>query len=269
MANEAEKRRWNDEAWARMWPRREAVTDRITPYLLEALALQPGERVLDVGCGGGKTTIAAARAVGSTGIVLGADLSQPLLELAASRAEAAGVANVQFLQADVQTDKLGDGGYHVATSQFGVMFFDRAVTAFGNIGAHLAPGGRLVFACWQEIGKNPWFPGAVLAPFVPPPPAPAEGTTPTGPFALGDPAWVAEMLTAAGFEAVQIQPVEIVGETTRDALVDDDQLALMGVDPARMDEVREVLDRHVAQFGDPGGTLRIPLAFHLVRARRP
>ena len=74
-ANEAERRRWNDERWVAVWPKREALTDTITPYLLDALALQPGERVLDVGCGGGKATIAAAQAVGPTGNAIGADIS--------------------------------------------------------------------------------------------------------------------------------------------------------------------------------------------------
>ena len=67
-ANEHERRRWNDEGWVAVWPKRERLTDAITPYLLDALALRPGERVLDVGSGGGKATIAAARAVGPDGL---------------------------------------------------------------------------------------------------------------------------------------------------------------------------------------------------------
>ena len=59
-ANAAERRRWNDEHWVAVWPKREVLTDAITPFLLEALAPTAGERVLDVGCGGGKATIAAA-----------------------------------------------------------------------------------------------------------------------------------------------------------------------------------------------------------------
>ena len=106
-ANEAERRRWNEPSWVAAWPKREVLTDAITPYLLDALALQPGERVLDIGCGGGKATIAAARAVGPAGHAVGADISGPLTELAARRAAEAGVDNVSFCVADVQVEQTG------------------------------------------------------------------------------------------------------------------------------------------------------------------
>ena len=88
--NEAERRRWNDARWTAVWPKRERLTDAVTAYVLDAAALQPGERVLDVGSGGGKTSIAAARAVGPTGAVVGADISTPLRALAERRAVESG-----------------------------------------------------------------------------------------------------------------------------------------------------------------------------------
>ena len=108
-----------------------------------------GERVLDVGCGGGRTSLAAGEAVGMAGYVVGADISEPLRALADRRAQEAGAKNVSFRQVDMQTDTVPGGPFDVALSQFGVMFFDEPVTAFGNIRAHLKPGGRLAFACWQ------------------------------------------------------------------------------------------------------------------------
>ncbi|MGH2849337.1 MAG: SAM-dependent methyltransferase, partial [Solirubrobacteraceae bacterium] len=94
--NEIEQKRWNDAQWTALWPRRERLTDAVSPLLLEAASLRAGERVLDVGCGGGKTSLAAARAVGPQGTATGADISAPLAALARQRAEEAGVDNVSF-----------------------------------------------------------------------------------------------------------------------------------------------------------------------------
>jgi len=174
-ANEFERRRWNDERWAALWPRRERLTDKVTAYLLAAVALRPGERVLEVGSGGGKAALAAADAVGSTGAVVGADLSAPLHQLAEQRAREAGAGNVGFCLADVQTDKLEGGPFDVAMSKFGVMFFDEPIIAFANIRTHLKRDGRIVFACWQSSEQNPWFFAPAVAPFVPPPPEPQPG----------------------------------------------------------------------------------------------
>ena len=91
--SDAERRRWNDERWAAVWPKRERLTDAVTAFLLEAAALEPGERVLDVGSGGGRSALAAARAVGRSGAVVGAEISPPLSALAAGRAREAGLAN--------------------------------------------------------------------------------------------------------------------------------------------------------------------------------
>jgi SAM-dependent methyltransferase len=142
-ANEFERRRWNDESWAALWPRRERLTDKVTEYLLAALALRAGERVLEVGSGGGKAALAAAEAVGGKGAVVGADLSAPLNRLAEQRVSEAGAGNVMFCLADVQTDTVEGGPFDAAMSQFGVMFFDEPIVAFSNIHAHLE-------ACWPD-----------------------------------------------------------------------------------------------------------------------
>ena len=98
MANEAETRRWNDDRWTAAWPQRERLTDAVSPELLRAVAARAGQRVCDIGCGGGGLTLALARAVGDGGEAVGIDLSAPLLNLARSRAAEAGVTNARFVR---------------------------------------------------------------------------------------------------------------------------------------------------------------------------
>lgn len=269
MANETERRRWNDGRWVDEWTKREQMTDVVTPVLLAAAAPAPGERVLDVGCGGGKTSLAAARAVGPDGLVVGADLSDHLAGLARRRAAEGGAENARFLVADVQTASFEEAPFDAAMSQFGVMFFDEPVTAFANIGAHLRPGGRLAFACWQHVQANPWFVGAALAGLVPAPPAPAAGKSPTGPFSLAGPDHVRATLEAAGFEEVQVAGHEHALEATEDLVMDDAQLAFLGVPEGAVPAARTAIDAHLAPLRSGPGRLRIPLAFQVVTARRP
>ncbi len=268
-ANQTERKRWNDPLWSKFWPKRERFTETVTPLLLRALALRPGERVLDIGSGGGPATSAAAAAVGNTGRAIGADISAPLVELARSRAAAAGLKNVSFQIKDVQQDRIDGGPFDVAMSQFGVMFFDEPKTAFANIRMQLAPGGRLGFACWQSFAKNPWFIGPALKDFVPPPPQPAPGKSPTGPFAFADTDYVRGILQAAGFADIAVAFHEYEIEAPENAIVDDAQLVFIGVPPERMPQARAAVDKHMTQFRLPSGLCRYPLAVQIFTARKP
>ena len=268
-ANEAERRRWNDEGWTAMWPKRERFTDAVTPLLVDALALRPGERVLEVGSGGGKAAQAAARKVGPEGAVVGADISAALSALATTRATDGGVHNVTFHVVDMQTDHVPGAPFDAAMSQFGVMFFSDPVAAFANVRAHLRSGGRLAFACWQSVDRNPWFFGLALAGIAPPPPPPAPGQSPTGPFTLADPAHVTGILASAGFEDADVRPHRLELELPEDSVVDDAQLRFIGIAPERMDEARAAVDAHMLQFRLPSGLNRFPLAFQIVTATNP
>jgi SAM-dependent methyltransferase len=163
------------------------------------------DRVLDIGCGTGQTTRDAARAA-TAGSALGIDLSAQMLEHARRVSREEGVTNVSFEQADAQVHPFPVGGFDVAISRFGSMFFDDPVAAFGNIGRALRPGGRLVLLVWQARERNAWSTAiseAVAGDMgVPPPPA----TGPT-PFSLGDPAVAGAILAAAGFTGVSFTDV--------------------------------------------------------------
>jgi SAM-dependent methyltransferase len=264
--NAAERRRWNDEQWVGVWPKREPMTDTITPFLLDALVLKPGERVLDVGSGGGRTTIAAARVVAPAGTATGADISVALTDLAAQRAAEAGVDNVSFCVADVQQDTVAGAPFDVVMSQFGVMFFDEPDAAFANIHSLLAPEGRIAFSCWQPIERNPWFPGVALAGLVPPPPPPEPGKSPTDPFALGDHQRTEKLLQSAGFANVRRTAHDLTPEVPQEALVDEAQLRMMGVPENKMDAASAAIAGHLARFESGSGMAKLPLAFQIFQA---
>jgi SAM-dependent methyltransferase len=263
--NDAERTRWNDDAWTTAWTKREVLIDSVTPMLLEVMDLKPGERVLDVGCGGGKATIAASRQVQPGGNVVGADISVALLALARERA--AGSSWVTFEQADMQVDQINGGRFDVVMSQFGVMFFDEPVVAFRNIAQHLRSGGRLGFACWQPVDRNPWFIGSVLGPFVAAPAPLAPGKSPTGPFAFGDADRVRQILRDAGFGEIGVNLYEHEVDVPESALVDDAQLAFMGVSADAMDDARKAVAALMKRFAADDGMRRFPLAFQVVTAR--
>jgi SAM-dependent methyltransferase len=267
--NEAERRRWNDAYWSTVWPRREQLTNAVTEILLEHLRLQVGERVLDVGSGGGLTSIEAGRLVGATGSVLGADISEALVALGRHRVEEQGVINVDFVVADVQHDRFERAPFDVAMSQFGVMFFDEPAVAFRNILDHVTAGGRLGFACWQPIERNAWHIGNAIGPYLPSPPAPAPGKSPTSPFSLDDPVRTAGLLEGVGWSEVAYTTYEKTVVVERDAIVDDDQASFMGVPEVDLDEARASLERHLAGLRRSDGRFDVPIAFQVVTASRP
>ena len=114
-SNQAERRRWNDPVWVARWLNRQALTSAVSGYLLDSLAPADGERILEIGSGAGRATLALAAAV-PRGAVTGADISRPLSGLARQRAVDQGVANVSFVVADVQHDTIPDGPFDAAAS---------------------------------------------------------------------------------------------------------------------------------------------------------
>jgi SAM-dependent methyltransferase len=268
-ANEAQHRQWNDGVRVSAWRRREPLTAAVTPTLLDHVSLATGEAVLDVGTGGGRSALAAARRVGADGEAVGADISEPLVALARQRATADGITNARFVVADVQTAVLDGRPFDAAMSQFGVMFFDESVTAFANIRAHLGLRGRLAFVCWQDLADNPWFAGPSIQPFCPPVPGPGPGKNLTGPFTLADPDYTASVLTAAGWSDIVRTPYRRTVTVDPEVIVDDDAyLRYLGVADDRMVEARAVYERHLAPLRRSDGRYDAPLAFQVFTARK-
>ncbi|HEY5105762.1 MAG TPA: methyltransferase domain-containing protein [Caulobacteraceae bacterium] len=174
---------------------------------IDALAPRRGERIIDVGCGCGQTTLELARRLGEKGAITGIDVSGPMLRVAEATARGASLAQARFVEADAQTFAFPQAAADAAFSRFGVMFFADPVAAFTNLRAALAPGGRLAFICWRDISENPFMtlPFEAAAHLLGEP-QPATDPSAPGPFAFADPDRLHTILAAAGFTHIDLRP---------------------------------------------------------------
>jgi ubiquinone/menaquinone biosynthesis C-methylase UbiE len=198
------------QSWVEQQERMDVQLQALGQVGIERLAPATAERILDVGCGTGQTTLELAKRVGPSGRVVGLDISEPMLNTARARAMAAQLEQVECLLADAATVALGEG-FDALFSRFGVMFFDAPVAAFRNLHQCLATSGRLVFVCWQPLELNEWasVPLAAvqaLAPNQAMPPL-LDATKP-GPFYFSEPAFIRDVLSQAGFREIEITPHE-------------------------------------------------------------
>lgn len=227
-------RYWNGDGGARWLASHEIIHRQVESIGLHALdraELAPNDRVLDVGCGVGATTIEIARRVGPNGAVVGLDVSQPLLSRALDRAFEAGIANASFVRADAQTASLPEGAFDAIFSRFGVMFFHDPEAAFRNLRRALRPGGRLTFLCWCALADNPWahVPLEAVSMLVPLP-APAPGAP--GPFAFAEPDRVRTFLQGAGFSGVDFEKLDREVHVAGGADLDETAAFMTRVGPA-------------------------------------
>jgi SAM-dependent methyltransferase len=203
---------------------------------MDRLNLLPGQRVVDLGCGAGRTTLELASRVGRDGEVVGVDIAAEMLARGRERAARLGTGNIEFLHADVQVHDLGEGRFDAAYSRFGVMFFTDPAAAFANIRRALRPGGVLSFVCWQSVFDNEWMliPGAAVATVtgsLPPMPGPEE----PGPMSLADPDRIRAVLDAAGFDSVAIAP------HADQVVINEDRIPEVALTSIRVGGVREAL----------------------------
>jgi SAM-dependent methyltransferase len=277
-ANAAQIDYWNatvGPTWVAFQERLDRQIERLGHEAMARLAPTAGERVLDVGCGCGQTTVALAGRVGAAGTVVGVDISAPMLGVARARPLPTGAARPRFRQADAQVEDLAEGvegGFDAAFSRFGVMFFADPAAAFANIRRALKPGGRLAFVCWRPLAENPWMnlPAAAAAPLLPP--APPPNPTAPGPFAFADAERVRGILGQAGFGSISIEPFDArIGGGDIDQTV---ELAFkvgpLGVAlreaPERAGAVTEVVRAAIAPYATPDG-VKMPAAVWIVQAR--
>lgn len=206
----------------RVWVEHQALLDRLMAPIAEAVVgaagLVNGEAVLDVGCGSGATTLAAAWRVGPTGRAVGVDISGALVELARRRAGEDGIESAEFLLADAQVHAFGPV-FDAVVSRFGVMFFPDPIAAFANLRRALKPEGRLAFAAWRSPEENPLsqIPLRAAAPFLPEPPR-FERDAP-GRFAFAERERVRAVLEGGGWREIAIAPLDVASPLSFDELL--------------------------------------------------
>jgi SAM-dependent methyltransferase len=199
-------------SWLEQADRLEAMLDPVLDPLFDAAALAPPEAVLDVGCGRGVTTRAAAAIVGTTGRVTAVDVAPDLIEAAAARAVPDGAAPIEWLVADAQRAPFADGSFDAVISRFGVMFFDDAVAAFANLRRAVRPGGRLAVCTWRPRDASPFQHAgydAIVTALTAAGYDIAAGDPTAGPYAFGVDSYVHEVLGAAGWHDIVLTPLEM------------------------------------------------------------
>src|SRR5689334_2848128 len=187
-ANAEQSALWNGNAGRGWIETQETLDSTLGPFervLVDAVAARRPQRVLDVGCGTGATTLAAARVLGNKGTAVGIDISEPMIALARSRAESES-APPRFIVADAQTHAFDAASFDMIISRFGVMFFDDPVLAFSNLRRAAAKGADLETIVWRAAADNPFMTTAERAAASFLPDMPARRPDEPGQFAFAD-----------------------------------------------------------------------------------
>lgn len=251
------------------------ATDRwINERFQAETAIEATDRVLDVGCGTGKSSRDAARRA-HDGAVLGVDLSERMLDDARRRSAEEGLTNVEFLHADAQVHPFEPGSFDVAISVFGAMFFADPPAAFANIRRSLRPGGRIAFLSWQAFEHNEWLTtlfDALAAGRDLPAPAPGE----PGPFGLADAEVVSALVREAGFVDGHLTSIAApmwLGESVEDAWAFVAEMGLVrgltaSLDDAGREQAMAELRRRILARATADG-VTLGAAAWLITARQP
>ena len=261
---------------------RHIIVDGLTLHsakIFPSLEVHEGDKVVDAGCGFGDTAIQLARLVGPTGSVLAVDCCDGFLAYGRDDARAAGVSNVTFLEADVQSYPFKPE-HDFCFSRFGTQFFESPVAGLRNMRKTLKPGGVMTMVVWRGIKDNPWLGHAkdVVLKFLPPPGENALSCGP-GPFSMADTGVVTKQLEIAGYTDIEFEQVDaelFVGKDVDDAVAFQLALGPAGevyreageLAEKRHDEIAAALRVELAKYQRPNGIIMDSSSWK-VTARNP
>ena len=249
-----------------------AMFEPFAERLVRRAAVEPGLSILDIACGTGAVSRAAARRVGVSGSVTGVDLGEPMLARARAHAAEDGAAQIEYRQSDAATLPLDDDVFDVALCQQGLQFFPDRQSALAEMRRVLKADGRLAIATWTDLERSPFSAVAdALARHV----GREAGEMMRSPFALADGGELARVISAAGFRDVVVEDETIECTWASHAEYARRVLAAGPVAPvfAAADEdaqvavVEEVAAR-LAPHATPDGRLRMPMTSNVALARR-
>lgn len=248
-----------------------AMFEPCAEILLDAAELAPGMDVLDVACGTGVVSRAAARRVGAGGTVLGIDMAPPMLHLARAQPPEDGAAAIDYREGDAQTLPVGYDAFDVVVCQHGVQFFPDRAAAVREMARAVRPGGTIAIACWARLEDSPYIMAIVESLRDHLGEEAAAGMR--MPFSVG-PDDLAELLD--GLEAVSVKVAQVPAAyraapreaAARMILAGPLAPAFTSLDETRREAFTEDLGAKMAAHDSGDGYLRPPMFSSIATARR-
>ena len=264
---DASLRTWEEAApgWTRQQEAMREFGAPVSHWLIDAVVPQPGERVLELAAGLGETGMLAAELVAPLGGVIVSDQAEAMLSGARARALALGLSNVEFQVLNAEWIDLPVASIDAVLCRWGYMLMADPPAALTETRRVLRPGGRIALAVWDRLDRNPWMmlPASELR---------ARGLTEQvapdtpGPFTLGSPELVRELLEQAGFAAVRVEALDLRRRHTSFAEFWDTTLdlsrafhdAVLGRPEPEIAEIHAALAERFAPYTAADGSLDIP-----------
>jgi SAM-dependent methyltransferase len=207
---QGQRQQWDSAAtgWRKWSEKIDQAASGVSERMVELAGVEPGSRVLDIAAGYGEPSLSAARKAGSEGAVVATDISAEMLAFGRERAEAAGLENIEFVEADASSLDYPEDSFDAALSRWGIIFEPDGEAAAGRVRGFLKPGGRLAISSWGTPDQVPFLGipmrTAMQRLEVPPPP---PGTP--GPLSRPTPDAIGGLLKGGGFSDVEVEETEV------------------------------------------------------------